>query len=65
MIVVTDEIRIQVALRHAKEVLDLYQQRRGNFVVNALISRDIDAVEQGDYSEIAIKRLEDEKYEND
>ena len=65
MIVVTDEIRIQVALRHAKEVLDLSQQRRGNFVVNALISRDIDAVEQGDYSEIAIKRLEDEKYKND
>jgi hypothetical protein len=64
MIVVTDEIRIQAALRHAKEVLDMYQQKRGNFVINAVIKRDIDAVEQGDYSEIAIKRLEDARYES-
>lgn len=62
MIIVTDEKRIHAALRYAKEVLDLYQQERGNFVINAVIRRDIEAVEQGDYSEIAIKRLEDEKY---
>lgn len=64
MIVVTDEIRIHVALKHAREVLDLCQQKRGNFVINAIIKRDIEAVEQGDYSEIAIKRLEDTRYNN-
>ncbi len=64
MIVVTDEIRIQTALKHAREVLDLYQQKRGNFVINAIIRRDIETVEQGDYSEIAIKRLEDAMYDN-
>jgi hypothetical protein len=64
MIVVTDEIRIQTALKHAKQVLDLYQQERGNFVINAVIKRDIEAVEQGDYSEIAIARLEDAMYEH-
>ena len=64
MIVVTDEIRIQAALKHANQVLDLCQQKRGNFVINAIIKRDIDAVEQGDYSEIAIKRLEDARYDN-
>lgn len=62
MITVTDDKRIQEALRHAKDVLDLYQQGRGNFVINAIIRRDIEAVEQGDYSEIAIKRLEDARY---
>ena len=65
MIVVTDEIRIQAALKHAKEVLDFCQQRRGNFVINAVIKRDIEAVEQGDYSDIAIKRLEDARYQKD
>jgi hypothetical protein len=64
MIVVTDDIRIQTAMKHAKQVLDLYQQKRGNFVINAVIKRDIDAVEQGDYSEVAIKRLEDARYDN-
>lgn len=64
MIVVTNEIRIQTALIHANQVLGLYQHGRGNFVINAVIRRDIDAVEQGDYSEIAIKRLEDAKYDN-
>lgn len=64
MIVVTDKIRIQTALKHAREVLDLCQQKRGNFVINAIIRRDIEAVEQGDYSEIAIKRLEDAKCDN-
>ncbi len=63
MIVINDEKRIQTALKHANQVLDLYQQKRGNFVINAVIKRDIDAVEQGDYSEIAIKRLEDARYE--
>lgn len=64
MIIVTDDTRIQSALKHAKEVLDLYQQRRGNFVINAIIKRDIEAAEQGDYSEIAIKRLENARYDN-
>ena len=64
MIIVTDEIRIQSAMKHAKEVLGMCQQKRGNFVIVAVIKRDIDAVEQGDYSEVAIKRLEDTKYEN-
>ena len=64
MIVVTDEIRIQTALKHANQVLDFYQQKRGNFVINAVIKRDIEAVEQGDYSEIAIKRLEDARHDN-
>ena len=40
----------------------MYQQGRGNFVMNAIIRRDIEAVEQGDYSEIAIKRLEDTEF---
>jgi len=64
MIVVTDEIRIQTALKHAKDVLDLYQQKRGNFVMNAVIKRDIEAVEQGDYSDVAVKRLEDARYDS-
>lgn len=64
MIVVTDEIRIQAAYKHAKQVLALYQRGRGNFVINAVIKRDIEAVEQGDYSEVAIKRLEDATYDN-
>lgn len=64
MIVVTNEIRIQTALKHANQVLDLYRQKRGNFVINAVIKRDIDAVEQGDYSEIAIKRLECARCDN-
>lgn len=64
MIVINDEKRIQTALKHANQVLDLYQQKRGNFVINAVIKRDIDAVEQGDYSDIAIKRLEDARYDS-
>lgn len=64
MIVVTDEIRMRAALKHANQVLGLYQHGRGNFVINAVIRRDIDAVEQGDYSEIAIKRLEDARCDN-
>jgi hypothetical protein len=64
MIVVTDEIRILTALKHAREVLDLYRQGRGNFVINAVIKRDIEAVEQGDYSDVAIKRLEDTRYDS-
>lgn len=63
MNIITDDKRIQTALIHAKEILDLYQQGRGNFVINALIRRDIEAVEQGDYSEIAITRLEEAKHE--
>lgn len=62
MKIITDTLRINNALNHAKDVLDLYQNGRGNFIINAIIMRDIEAVEQGDYSEIAIKRLEDAKY---
>ncbi len=61
---IVDEIRIQSALKHAREVLDLCQQKRGNFVINAIIRRDIEAVEQGDYSEVAIRRLEDAIYDS-
>lgn len=60
MEIVTDEERIKRALEHARKALDISQQGRGNFVKNAIITRDIEAVEQGDYSEVAIKRLENE-----
>lgn len=33
MEIVTDEKRIRNALKHAREVLDVYQQGRGNFVM--------------------------------
>lgn len=62
MVIVTDDKRIRIALVHTKDVLDLSQQGRGNSAINAVIRRDIEAAKQGDYSEIAIKRLEDEKY---
>lgn len=63
MEIITDTVRIKNALSNARSVLDLYQQERGNFVINTIIKRDIEAVEQGDYSEVAIKRLEDTKHE--
>ena len=65
MKIVTDKKRIKYALEHARDVLDLYQQGRGNFVISAVIRRDIEAVEQEDYSEIAIKRLEDTRHQKD
>lgn len=54
-----DPERIEKALTYAREMLALYKSIPTGCIGAAFIQRDIEAVEEGDHSEVAIRRLEE------
>jgi predicted CopG family antitoxin len=51
--------RIERAISHAREMLAIYKSIPSGSIAASFIQRDIDAVEEGDHSEVVIRRLED------